>query len=177
MSPIWTIARSTVYSLVAKCWDEKHVFCKHPIVIGALCFGRNHFHWGLAPIHYTVYIYICIYMLYNAYLGESKTCDLNKKITKDLSGILHSRLICSGCFQTNWWNYFADSPCMDYLPTGKVKREKWLHSRRNVGKYSHPMEHLGWVGNMTVVNFCFAIANRRFRESIECHSKGTRWFF
>jgi len=128
-------------------------------------------------LYIILYIYICIYMLYNAYLGESKTCDLNKKIRKDLSGILHSRLIWSGCFQTNWWNYFPDSPCMDYLPTGKVKGEKWLHSRRNVGKYSHPMEHLGWVGNMTVVNFCFAIANRRFRESIECHSKGTRWFF
>ena len=26
-----------------------------------------------------------------------------------------------------------------------MKGEKWLHSRGNVGKYSHPMEHLGTV--------------------------------
>ena len=31
---------------------------------------------------------------------------------------------------------------MDYLPT---LGEKWPHSRGNVGKYSHPMEHLGLV--------------------------------
>lgn len=29
---------------------------------------------------------------------------------------------------------------MDYLPT---LGEKWLHARGKVGKYAHPMEHLG----------------------------------
>ena len=34
--------------------------------------------------------------------------------------------------------------CMDYLPTIS---EEWSHSRGNVGKHSHPMEHLGFMIN------------------------------
>ena len=39
---------------------------------------------------------------------------------------------------------------MDYLPT---LDETWPHSRGNVGKYSHPMEHLGKTPHILVDAF------------------------
>ena len=53
-----------------------------------------------------------------------------------------------------------DAPCMDYLPTFG---EKWPHELREmyVGKYSHPMEHLG----------------RQMQRPILWVRKRSRWWF